>query len=203
MTSSLHAKAERHISKTCRRPRCTASTLVILRSRTLWNRSRRTSIASMTKRWCRLPRHRPREKPDNHGGIDISGSINLVSVNCGLPRQVLWRGNRKSYILRPAPSRFVCSPADREPSDVNDLEPSFVEDAHLVGLLKTFQNSVHIGSSLPHNSFVFRSATSSTCVPDVITASGVMDRIKNATHDLRQSCRILPIEEPKARFDKN
>jgi hypothetical protein len=30
---------------------------------------------------------------------------------------------------------------------VNDLEPSFVEDAHLVGLLKTFQNSVHIDSS--------------------------------------------------------
>src|SRR5262249_48023805 len=84
------------------------------------------------------------------------------------------RPNRRSYILRPAPSRFVCSPADREPSDVNDFEPSFVKDAHLVGLLKTFQNSIHIDSSLPHNSFALRSATSSTCVPDVITASGVM-----------------------------
>src|SRR5215472_10873301 len=37
------------------------------------------------------------------------------------------RPNARSYIVRPTPSRFVCSPADCEPSDVNDLEPSFVE----------------------------------------------------------------------------
>ncbi|HEY6369300.1 MAG TPA: hypothetical protein VIX37_01865 [Candidatus Sulfotelmatobacter sp.] len=36
----------------------------------------------------RLPRHRPREKPDNQRVMGISGSIRLVSVNCGLPRQV-------------------------------------------------------------------------------------------------------------------
>jgi len=35
---------------------------------------------------------RPRKKPNHYRAMDKSGSINLVSVNCGLPRQVLWRG---------------------------------------------------------------------------------------------------------------
>jgi len=37
-------------------------------------------------------KRRPRGKLDSQRAMDNSGSINLVSVNCGLPRQVLWHG---------------------------------------------------------------------------------------------------------------
>jgi hypothetical protein len=70
-------------------------------------------------------------------------------------------------IRRPAPSRFVCGPSDRQSCEANDLELSFVKDANLVGLIKAFQNDVQHDSS----------------------GSSEGDRV---TRGFPQSCRILP-----------
>jgi hypothetical protein len=41
-------------------------------------------------------------------------------------------------MFRPLPSRFVRGPADRDPTDVNDLELAFVEDARFVWRFEAF-----------------------------------------------------------------
>ena len=67
----------------CPRPSCTCSTAATSRSRT---RSRRSSRAlSASTRRGRRPRGRPAAEP-------VGSALVVLSVNVGLPREVIWRG---------------------------------------------------------------------------------------------------------------
>jgi hypothetical protein len=77
---------------------------------------------------------------DDRGGA--AGQDEAYVFDVAMRRPHTW-----SYVPRPAPSRFVCAPPDRQPAKVNDLKLSFVKDADLIGLLKTFQNDVQHDSS--------------------------------------------------------
>src|SRR5206468_11330552 len=107
------------------------------------------------KRNIRLIAHDPTVVP----GTDVKDVSRLHDVRpsilhgaCSLPRDhnanmlYLTKGRPRNGcdMLRPFPAGFICRPADRHSTDLDEFKPSFLKSANLIRVLKSFDQEVDV-----------------------------------------------------------